>query len=86
MATEISIENERFLEESVKNGRFENRQQALDEAVRLLREETEEQVSHSLLPPPDVWAEHFTAWAQSHRPRNPNLDDGRETIYKGRGE
>ncbi len=86
MATEISTENEKFLEEAVKNGRFENRQQALDEAVRLLREETEVEGNGSPLLPPDEWEREFTKWAESHKARNPNLDDSRETIYKGRGE
>ena len=39
MSTDISPENEAFIRQAVANGRFESRQQALDQAVRLLREE-----------------------------------------------
>ncbi len=41
MPTQFSPENEAFIQRGLASGRFESREQALDEAVRLLREEAE---------------------------------------------
>lgn len=41
MAASISPDNERFLEKAVADGRFADRGEALDEAVRLLRRREE---------------------------------------------
>lgn len=41
MAASISADNERFLEQAVADGRFADRVEALDEAVRLLRRREE---------------------------------------------
>jgi len=41
MSTELSPDKDRLLEQLVADGRFPNRQQALDRAVDLLREEAE---------------------------------------------
>ncbi|HEY2840576.1 MAG TPA: hypothetical protein VGJ26_15575 [Pirellulales bacterium] len=41
MTTELSPDKDRLLEKLVADGRFPNRQQALDRAVDLLREEAE---------------------------------------------
>ena len=41
MSTEISPENEAFICQAVESGQFESRQDALDAAVHLLRDEAE---------------------------------------------
>ena len=41
MSTELSPDRDQLLEKLVADGRFSNRQQALDRAVDLLREEAE---------------------------------------------
>lgn len=41
MAASISPDNERFLEQAVADGRFADRGEALDEAIRLLRRREE---------------------------------------------
>ena len=41
MSIDISAENEAFLREAIKNGRFESKQQALDEGIRLLRKQAQ---------------------------------------------
>ncbi len=41
MSTELSPDKDRLLEQLVADGRFPSRQQALDRAVELLREEAE---------------------------------------------
>ena len=41
MSTEISPDNEAFICHAVESGQFESRQDALDAAVHLLREEAE---------------------------------------------
>ncbi|MEX0979084.1 MAG: hypothetical protein WDZ48_09545 [Pirellulales bacterium] len=41
MAASISPDNERFLEKAVADGRFTDRGEALDEAIRLLRRREE---------------------------------------------
>ncbi|MCH8048072.1 MAG: hypothetical protein IID44_30630 [Planctomycetes bacterium] len=41
MSTEISPDNEAFICRAVENGQFESRQDALDAAVGLLRDEVE---------------------------------------------
>jgi hypothetical protein len=68
MTIELKPEQERILQEVLRQGRFQSVEQALDEAL------------HSLVPSggvqPDVSpAEHaaaFRAWAESH-PRNTNF-------------
>ncbi len=41
MATDISPENEEYIRQAVADGRFESRQQALDQAIGLLREDAD---------------------------------------------
>ncbi len=69
MSIEISSDHERIIQAAVANGHFENREQALGEALRLLREKTSERASNGRLLPPDEWVKAFTAWAESHKPQ-----------------
>jgi hypothetical protein len=36
--------------------------------------------------PPDEWAAQLRAWVASHQSRPAPADDGRDSIYEGRGE
>ena len=84
---EISVENQRLLEEIVASGRFRNPTEALDEAIRLLKNDVQQNGDQSAdkLTPAE-WCDWFEAWAASH-PRLPHeADDSRESIYAGRGE
>ncbi len=40
-STDISPENEEYIRQAVADGRFESRQQALDQAIGLLREDAD---------------------------------------------
>lgn len=74
-----------MLDRVVANGQFQSRGEAIAEALRLLEENSESAAAESSsLLPPEEWIREFTAWARSHRPRNPNVDDSRESIYEGR--
>lgn len=83
---ELSIETERFIDELVAAGRFRNRSDVLDEAVRLLREEFSLDGHESCVQTATEWCERFQAWAASHRALLREADDSRESIYAGRGE
>lgn len=84
---ELPPTTEEILDRAVNNGHFQNREQALSEAVRLLSEQTETpEADDAGILPPDEWVREFRKWARSHKTRSPNLDDSRETIYEGRGE
>lgn len=85
--TEMSLENERFIEELVAAGRFESRHDAINETVRLLRGEIQENGQ----PPTDSltaaeWCKRFENWAASHRVLPHEADDSRMSIYSGRGK
>ena len=83
----LSSQNEEILERAVTNGHFQSREEALAEALRLLKEKTEEaEADDAQLLPPEEWVREFRKWARSHKPRNPHLDDSRESIYEGRGQ
>lgn len=84
---DMSLESEQFIDEVVAARRFENRHEALDEAVRLLRSEIQKDSKK----PADLltateWCEWFEKWASSHRSLSHEVDDSRESIYAGRGE
>ena len=84
MSTQISPENEKVLRDAVANGSFENPKAALDEAMELLREKIEEEQGNGKILPPDEWIKEFDAWVSSHKSRNSNVDDSRESIYPDR--
>ena len=88
MATGISPENERFIEQAVANGQFASRDEAFNKAVGLLREELElnEQHETARCESAEEWIADFHAWAESHRHLPHEADDSRESIYAGRGE
>jgi Arc/MetJ-type ribon-helix-helix transcriptional regulator len=81
----MSLENEQVLEALVASGRFPSRQDALDEAVRLLRQEVQANghaASDALTAV--EWCERFEKRASGHRALKRPADDSRETIYSDR--
>ena len=85
--SELSLENERFIDEIVASGRFESRSGALDEAVRLLYKEIRENGRNGTdALTATEWCERFETWAAGHRQLPQEADDSRESIYSGRGE
>jgi Arc/MetJ-type ribon-helix-helix transcriptional regulator len=84
MATTISSQTEQLLNQVVSTGRFQNQDEALTEAVRMLYEQTLNGGSESLLSSPE-WINSFRAWSRKHRKGNPHMDDSRESIYDDRG-
>ena len=88
MVAQITQENEHYIDEAVASGRFSSRDEVLNTAIRLLREDScygkLECGTESL--PADKWIEQVRAWAASHRRVDYPIDDRRESIYAGRGE
>lgn len=86
MVTGISPDNERFIEQAVAKGQFASREEALDEAIRRLRDDL------SLTPDKEIprtnaeKAAAFLRWADSHGNVTAVADDSRESIYEGCGE
>jgi hypothetical protein len=84
MTIELKPEQERILQEALRQGRFQTVEQALDEALHSI--EPSGAVKPALSPAERAAA--FRSWAESH-PRNaPLLSDqaiSRETIYSDRG-
>lgn len=84
MATIISPQDEKLLEEVVSSGLFTDQQEALSEAIRLLREHSTNgdlQPSFSV----DEWITSFREWSRRPRKGNPHMDDSRDSIYGANG-
>jgi Arc/MetJ-type ribon-helix-helix transcriptional regulator len=84
MTIELKPEQERILQEALRQGRFQSVEQALDEALHSLAPSSEARVVRS----PSERAAAFRAWAESHPRTTPVLSDeaiSRETIYSDRG-
>ena len=87
MTITISPQHEALLKEVVSSGYYTSQEEALTEAIRLLREQMSNgSPGEADLLPPDEWIEEFHKWTGRRRVGNPNLDDSRESIYEGRGE
>jgi Arc/MetJ-type ribon-helix-helix transcriptional regulator len=84
---DMSLENQRFIDENVASGRYASRAAAIDEAVRLLRAEAQGNGRNGVNElSPEQWCERFEAWAVGHRELLHEADDSRESIYAGQGE
>jgi len=83
---ELSVEAEQFIDGLIAAGRFESRSDALDEAVRMLRDELPMNGQGNGVQSATEWCERFQAWAAGHRALPREADDSRESIYAGRGE
>ncbi len=84
MTIKLKPEQERILQEALRQGRFQSVEQALDKAL------------HSIVPPevvrptlsPAERASAYRSWAESHPRNTPVLPDqaiSRETIYSDHG-
>jgi Arc/MetJ-type ribon-helix-helix transcriptional regulator len=85
--TDLSLENQKLIDKVVASGRFQSRQAAIDEAVRLLRAEHQQngwKMDDELTA--EQWCARFEAWAVGHGKLLHEADDSRESIYEGRGE
>lgn len=83
----ISQESLTVLDELVASECFQNREAAIDAAVRRLQEELEADGHRDLERISDEeWCKQFEAWASSHRALARVADDRRQSIYPGRGE
>jgi Arc/MetJ-type ribon-helix-helix transcriptional regulator len=84
----MTIENERFLEQAVAEGRFQSRDEALNEAVCLLRGELQDNGNNGSVMNENLgeWSNRFRNWLNSHKDLESIADDSRESIYFGRGE
>lgn len=83
--THVSTENEQILEAIVNSGRFEDKHEAITEALRLLNDKTTPENGQVLSL--ELWREKF----RQHLATTPTttatfVDDSRESIYEGRGE
>ena len=82
MTIELKPEQERILQEALRQGRFQSVEQALDEALHSIA------VARGAVLPPAERAAAYRAWAESHPRTGPVLSNdaiSRETIYSNRG-
>ena len=85
MAMSISPENERLLNDVVASGRFKNPDEAMTEALRLLKDNGTEK--NTSVQSQDEWRKKLEKHLSSIPKTTAKfLDDSRDTIYKGRGE
>ncbi|WP_442485401.1 hypothetical protein [Aeoliella sp. SH292] len=87
MSTNISSENQNFIQFLVSTGQFHSVDEAVNEAVaqmRINQESGRGELSESLAL--DDWNSRFDAWVASHSDIQTVADDDRESIYAGRGE
>ncbi|QEG34907.1 hypothetical protein [Bythopirellula goksoeyrii] len=85
MTVNISSSDKRILEEAVNSGLYKDTQEALREAIFLLREKTATQDGNVLSNA--TWRDRL----HQHLTNTPAteatfVDDSRESIYEGRGE
>lgn len=79
---ELKPEQERILQDALRQGRFQSVEQALDEAIHSIV------VAGGSVLSPAERAAAYRAWAESHPRATPVLSDdaiSRETIYSDRG-
>jgi len=89
MTMSITPENEKILADAVKSGRFNSQEEVLAEALRLLRDQNEEEEAepNSAMLPVEKWQRLFEVHlASTPKTKTVFVDDSRETIYEGRGE
>jgi putative addiction module CopG family antidote len=87
MTTNVSLENERFIQQAIAEGRFTSRNEVINQAMRLLREESEingSGIAHSETA--EEWIAELRRWSASHRHIEHPVDFDRDAIYAGRGE
>ena len=87
MTTNVSAENERFIQQAIAEGRFTSRDEAINQAMRLLCEEVDAN-GHRVVRSETVadWIADLRKWAASHRRVEHPVNFDRDAIYAGRGE
>ncbi len=85
--TEVSLENDQFVNDLVASGQYADRDAVLDQAVQLLRAELQQNGNDASSGfTAREWCGRFERWADSHQPLPHEADDSRESVYAGRGE
>jgi Arc/MetJ-type ribon-helix-helix transcriptional regulator len=83
----VSPENERYIQQAIAEGRFTSRDEAINQAVQLLRADGDVvRIATRPSTSTDEWIANLRNWAANHRPVARPVDFDRETIYSGRGE
>lgn len=70
-----------YLQQVVADGLYLSKEEALAEAVTLLREKSDAASPPDNLLPPDEWIKWFDEVTASFTGGNPHMDDSRESIY-----
>lgn len=83
MLTDLSPDNELFLNQAVASGEFATREEALNQAVQALREKTgaEAGAGNRARMSTEEWIRDLQEWSASHRPVHTFVDVSRESIY-----
>lgn len=81
MEIDISAESQQVLDQVVMSGLFETRREALDNAVRLLGENTATCSASDGSISSEQWIAKFHEWTRRRRRGNSSMDDSRESIY-----
>jgi Arc/MetJ-type ribon-helix-helix transcriptional regulator len=81
----MSPETQKLLDDVLASGKFKTHDEALAEALRLLKEHQD--AGNGVELPFDEWREKFRAHLESTpRTTATSVNDSRESIYEGRGE
>jgi Arc/MetJ-type ribon-helix-helix transcriptional regulator len=86
MVSGISSDNEAFLERLVALGQYPSREAAVDDAIRLLRQNSTAKEPTNAQNMAGDWGRRLKEWSESHPQVTHVVDDSRESIYEGRGE
>jgi Arc/MetJ-type ribon-helix-helix transcriptional regulator len=83
MVTGLTPDNEIFLNQTVATGVFPNREAALNEAIRTLRQQmaAEARPPATDQEPAEEWIARVRAWSERHAPIDWKVDDSRDSIY-----
>ena len=85
MTLHVSKDVENVINAAVQSGRYASAEEMI---TRLVQEDARRSRTPAASPqePPDQWTLRLQAWVDSHPSRPIVIDDGRESIYAGRGE
>ncbi len=88
MTTNVSPENEQFIQQAIAEGRFVSRDEAINQAVLLLRDETHVNghAARRCTESADDWIASLQDWATRHRRVESPVDYDRDSIYADHGE
>ena len=78
----ISSQDEQLLRDVVATGRFKSEADAINQALRLLLEQSAGVHDELSVVSQEQWLESFRNWSRRQRNGNPDLDDSRGSIYE----